>query len=42
MPIFAHVAMNTFVVAIQTLLADELEKMMRQAELPLAVWRVWL
>jgi len=41
-PIFAHVAMNTFVVAMQTLLADEIEKMMRQSELPLAVWRFWL
>ncbi|OQP03777.1 CPBP family intramembrane metalloprotease [Geobacillus sp. 46C-IIa] len=41
-PIFAHVAMNTFVVAVQLLLADELENMMRQAELPLAVWRFWL
>ncbi|AMX84743.1 abortive infection protein [Geobacillus subterraneus] len=41
-PIFAHVAMNTFVVTVQLLLADELENMMRQAELPLAVWRFWL
>ncbi|TCJ88003.1 UNVERIFIED_ORG: hypothetical protein BDK47_14926 [Anoxybacillus amylolyticus] len=41
-PIFAHVAMNTFVVVMQTLLADEIEKIMRQSELPLAVWRVWL
>ncbi|AGT30661.1 peptidase [Geobacillus genomosp. 3] len=41
-PMFAHVAMNTFVVVVQILLADELENMMRQAELPLAVWRFWL
>lgn len=41
-PMFAHVAMNTFVVAVQILLADELENMMRQAELPLAIWRIWL
>lgn len=31
-PIIAHVSMNTFVVLIQTLFADDLEKMMRQAE----------
>jgi uncharacterized protein len=31
-PIFAHVTMNTFVVLIQTIFADEIEKMMRQTE----------
>jgi uncharacterized protein len=31
-PIFAHVTMNTFVVVIQTLFADEIEKIMRQTE----------
>lgn len=41
-PIFAHVTMNTFVIVVQILLADELEKMMRQAGLPLALWRLWL
>lgn len=31
-PIFAHVAMNTFVVFVQTILADDIEKIMRQTE----------
>jgi uncharacterized protein len=31
-PIFAHVAMNTFVVVIQTVFADDIERMMKQAE----------
>jgi uncharacterized protein len=31
-PIFAHVAMNTFVVVMQTVFADDIEKMMKQAE----------
>ncbi|MBA2876904.1 CPBP family intramembrane glutamic endopeptidase [Thermaerobacillus caldiproteolyticus] len=31
-PIFAHVTMNTFVVFMQTIFADEIEKIMRQAE----------
>jgi membrane protease YdiL (CAAX protease family) len=31
-PIFAHVTMNTFVVVMQTLFADEIERMMRQTE----------
>ncbi|WP_420768515.1 CPBP family intramembrane glutamic endopeptidase [Parageobacillus thermoglucosidasius] len=31
-PIFAHVTMNTFVVLVQTLFADDIEKMMRQTE----------
>jgi uncharacterized protein len=31
-PIFAHVAMNTFVVVIQTIFADDIEKIMREAE----------
>ncbi|MGZ0084296.1 CPBP family glutamic-type intramembrane protease [Caldibacillus thermoamylovorans] len=41
-PMFAHVAMNTFVVVVQMLLADEMEKMMRQPELPLTILGVWL
>ncbi|NNV07826.1 CPBP family intramembrane glutamic endopeptidase [Geobacillus sp. C56-T2] len=41
-PMFAHVAMNTFVVVVQMLLADEMEKMMRQPEFPLTIWGVWL
>ncbi|SDN50957.1 CPBP family intramembrane glutamic endopeptidase [Bacillus sp. OK048] len=31
-PIFAHVAMNTFVVVIQSVYKDEIEKLMRDAE----------
>ncbi|WP_453992189.1 CPBP family intramembrane glutamic endopeptidase [Bacillus nitroreducens] len=31
-PIFAHVAMNTFVVAVQTIFADDIERIMKQAE----------
>lgn len=31
-PIFAHVAMNTFVVVVQTIFADDIERIMKQAE----------
>ncbi|MEH7238997.1 CPBP family intramembrane glutamic endopeptidase [Bacillus sp. JJ1562] len=31
-PIFAHVAMNTFVVVMQTVFADDIERIMKQAE----------
>ena len=31
-PIFAHVAMNTMVVVMQTVYKDEIEKLMREAE----------
>ncbi len=31
-PVFAHVAMNTFVVAMQTIFADDIERIMKQAE----------
>ncbi|WP_461202829.1 lysostaphin resistance A-like protein [Anoxybacillus sp. TBDG-1] len=38
-PIVAHVLMNTFVVAIQTLFAEEIEKMMREAEqMQFVIW----
>lgn len=42
-PIAAHVLMNTFVVAIQTLFAEEIEKMMREAEqMQFVIWRLFL
>ncbi|MFS0865353.1 CPBP family intramembrane glutamic endopeptidase [Fredinandcohnia sp. 179-A 10B2 NHS] len=31
-PIFAHVAMNTFVVVVQTIFADDIERIMKEAE----------
>lgn len=31
-PIFAHVAMNTFVIVVQTIFADDIEKLMKQTE----------
>jgi len=31
-PIFAHVAMNTFVVLVQTIFAEDIERLMREAE----------
>ena len=41
-PIAAHVLMNTFVVAIQTLFAEEIESIMREAErMQFVIWRLF-
>ncbi|EPZ38631.1 metal-dependent membrane protease [Anoxybacillus ayderensis] len=41
-PIAAHVLMNTFVVVIQTLFAEEIEKIMREAEqMQFVIWRLF-
>ncbi len=41
-PITAHVLMNTFVVAIQILFAEEIEKIMREAEqMQFVIWRLF-
>ncbi|EMI09319.1 CPBP family intramembrane metalloprotease [Anoxybacillus ayderensis] len=41
-PIAAHVLMNTFVVAIQTLFAEEIEKIMKEAEqMQFVIWRLF-
>lgn len=40
-PIFAHVAMNTFVVLIQIVFSDKIEEMMKKAEeMQLIIWRL--
>lgn len=40
-PIFAHVAMNTLVVIVQTVFADDIERMMREAEKLQAFFLSW-